>query len=374
MSSLIETLINDPVKAPPSRWRSTVRRPVPQRPRELFELLAGLGPDATADMLRRALDLKTGRVHDTFFAVLGRWPTPAEITAHTPTYEPWPHLRRLLMSDEFLAPLLRRVLDAYSEKRRLLGVKIPRCAGAHVSAALMSQHPYVPTTIDAPDLGALLRIFGAAFGAFSRARTVGVIYDRLAPLIVHEPHLREEGDPLGWRYTAAPFRNGDLLFAVVRPPQDIILSEVNAILTGLRRENDTEAVNTWRKRLGPLPAAWEMADWRALGQSILAGLALTNPICRALGDGTAAKALEYCRSVPIALVALDQYELWVRSALELSPEPPSNVSQPILTAKHLRPSDLERIAALTDQDAIFYAAYAARIGADGGTYVSGMKL
>jgi hypothetical protein len=375
MASLIESLLNDPVRRLDNKRIDIVRRPMPTRQRDMLELLAALGPNASMEALRRGIDMRNADPRTTFFAVLGRWPSQAELEALGPTYETWPHLRRLLISEEFRAPIVRRVLDAYAEKRRLLFIRIPRCAGAHCADAMASQHPMVPTRLNPTDLTDLLRTLGTALTLFSRARTVGVIHDNIAPFIAHEPHFKEKGDPLGWRYTAAPFRNGDLLFAIIRPPKALILSQVNAVLTGLRQPSPPANLAAWQKKLGPLPGTLkDVPAWRALGSQILAQLELHNPICAALGDGTAATALATCRSMPITLVALHKYELWVQTAIEVPPEPPSNVSEPIMALAELGPEDQARLAALTAEDEVFYNGFAAKLAALDTSAVLGPQL
>ena len=123
MASLIESLLNDPVRRLDNKRIDIVRRPMPTRQRDMLELLAALGPNASMEALRRGIDMRNADPRTTFFAVLGRWPSQAELEALGPTYETWPHLRRLLISEEFRAPIVRRVLDAYAEKRRLLFIR-----------------------------------------------------------------------------------------------------------------------------------------------------------------------------------------------------------------------------------------------------------
>jgi len=221
---------------------------------------------------------------------------------------------------------------------------------------------------------AFVRTLGPLFHRFPRARTVGVTHTHLSHFIRHEPHFAEPDDPLGWRYTAAPYRAGDLLFALIRPPQDIILSQVNAILTGLLKTPKQPQLKSWQQRLGTLPRPDDKPGWRDAGRVVLAHLELHNPICSALADGTAEAAIEICRAMPISLVGWDKYEIWLQSAIEVFPAAPSNVSLPLLTANHLNDADRHHLAALITEDATFHSRFATRLAALDGTEVPGYRL
>ena len=59
----------------------------------------------------------------------------------------WPQLKAMLLSQEFRTPFVRRVLDAFSEKRRVLHVRIPSCAGRHVLELMDGAGPLIPLDV-----------------------------------------------------------------------------------------------------------------------------------------------------------------------------------------------------------------------------------
>jgi hypothetical protein len=272
------------------------------------------------------------------------------------------------------------LLEVFQERQRLLYVRIPRCAGEHVMAMMDRKHPVVPLDLGSPkyrDVDLVTRTLGGVLGLFGNSRSLVVVQPHIAPFLA-PPARRVVGeDPLHWELAQPPCRSTDRLFAVIRPPEEILLSQVNGLLTMLRQpraDDEPPHIAAERKQHAELPAPDNATEWKQLGRRILARIETRNPICAALGDGTAENALATCRRSPIELVGLDGYSEWGRRAFDNAPPDPINVSTPILRRDDLAGEDTARLADLTSEDRILYARFAERCAVDDLPYAKGFDL
>jgi hypothetical protein len=118
--------------------------PPPSDPRGLFEALALLDDTSSVQDLvpRFNFDgLKAKHVH---FAVFGH--SVAERTDDNPvprSYSARRDMNNLLMSDDFQKNIIALFLRAFPEKRRLIFIHVPKCAGTDLSAHLMERLPFL---------------------------------------------------------------------------------------------------------------------------------------------------------------------------------------------------------------------------------------
>ncbi len=382
MPSLIESLIGGgSIQRPDEKRLVPTRRPLPARPRDLLELFVSLGGEASMPALLQSCDLRQADPRHLTYVVLSRWPTLEELAVVPTPYDPRQHLRQLLITEEFRTNLLWRLCDAYQERQRLFHVRIPRCAGEHFVSMAAAMHPLFPPGLSAwtrQERAGFIPALGTYLGRFSLTRTIHVSLPRLAPFL--QTALTSPPDAtLPWPSSPPPRRTGDRLFAIIREPEGLVLSQVNAILAALAAPagaGDGRMTAEWRARLGALPRAADEAGWKAVGRRVLPALDLRNPVCHALGDGTAASALEACRLADIEMVDLSRYAEWVTYTWNVEPEPASNAAPSVLTREDLDRAEAARLAGLVDQDVAFYAPFAARMAelADMKTVVKGSEL
>ncbi|MEJ0048798.1 MAG: hypothetical protein WDN04_23855 [Rhodospirillales bacterium] len=214
----------------------------------------------------------------------------------------------------------------------------------------------------------LVPLLGALLSRFATSRTLVVVQPHIAAFLEPPAHRVTGDDPLHWDLAQPPCRAIDRLFAVIRPPEDILLSQANALLTALRAaasDDEPAAVTAEREHYGKLPAPDQAAQWKALGKRVLARVETRNPLCSALGDGTAEGALAVCARSPLELVGLHGYAEWARGAFDSAPPDPVNVSARILLREDLGPEDLAHLEALTSEDRVLYDRYARKSAAVG---------
>lgn len=374
MPFLIEQLVGEGVKRKDDKRLATFLRPAPLRPRDLLDLIAAQGRQATFEAVIRGVDLRGAEPRALFFAGLGRWPTAAEVAAFANPYVPQNHLRALLRAPEFRRFFARRALDAFAERRRLFHVRMPRCGTAYIARGADVEHPVLPldiTGLPENSLGKLFEVLGPALYRFTTANTIFMATDRLEPLVYPPVASPDDPDPLAWTFAPPPLRVTDLAFAVIRDPEALLLSQINAVLTALAGDaaQDAPPLARLRRKLGAAAAAPRDAARR-----ILDTVDTRNPICTALGDGTAEGALALCRVSDVALVRLDRLTPWLHTSLGCEPLDPVEVSRPVLRLEDLADADRTALRARIDQDRLFYDRFAAAFAEGGVTFVPGRKM
>ena len=374
MPSLIETLIGSGIKRPDEKRILPTRRPLPSRPRDLLELFVTLGDQATMPSLFEACDLRDTDPRHITFVALNRWATAEELAEQPTPYNARHHLRSLVLGQEFRRSLIRRICDAYPERPRMLYVQIPRCAGAHFLTLANTMHAIMPDGIDRwkrGDQTIFIPRLGTYLARFNQTRSITLRLPVLAPFTQTTPPAQAD-TLLPWSINPPPKRPGDRLFTILREPASLIMSQVNAILTRLQAPTpgDEAAEDPWRQRLSPLPPPDDAPAWKALGRTVLASLTTADPICHALGDGTAASALEACRLADIEIADLTSYHDWVKYSWDVEPEPPSNTSSRILSREELDQTSAAHLARLTAEDSVFYAKVASGLPKPGDTKTS----
>ena len=290
--------------------------PSPPRPRDLLELLVALGDTASMQSLTLSADFREAEPRSLTYLALGRWPTSEELAAQSVPYQFSPHLRALLVGQEFRDSLFRRVCDAYQERQRLFYVRIPRCAGTHFLATTAPMHP----------------LFDFKLAQWRRGRRPG-FHRRPGhlsrPFQHHQNHHGRHSvtaqrhrcagsaapcrrPPSAGRSTRPPCRAGDRLFAILREPRSLLLSLVNAQAARLT-EGPSKDTATYLKHHA---------------RRLLRELTDRNPLCTALGNGTAEATLALCRLTDIELADLGRYPAWIRYSWDTDAEPPVNASTP----------------------------------------------
>jgi hypothetical protein len=362
--SLIQTLTDRTPNRPDGFEYLPIKRPAPRRPRDLFDVIGELGDRARTEVLMAVFNWKEVDPRQMFSAVLGRLPYMKELDELPPDYSPRGHMRRLVMSPEFRLRIIRRILDCYPEKQRLMFVQIPRCGGSMLQRRLDTQHPFIgmditdPAKVDDEEMVAWL---GQRLGRLRNSRTL-LLGDRI-PLraFLHSPMQKNDargGAMRAWEFDISAYRLGDRLFTVVREPEEIILSQVNQIL----RE----------RKIGgrrPDPGTPEILEE---GGKILASIA-GNPICRALGEGNVRTAMPLLRISNIEITLTEHLDTWMNTTFAINAE--RGRTPPRLFAReHLTEEQRTQLAAKVSEDRTLYDHITAVIAERGRTYALGQEV
>jgi hypothetical protein len=259
-------------------------------------------------------------------------------------------------------------------------VRIPSSAGRRVVATIDSKHPILPNDLNDRrynEPAALAKTLGTMFGRMNISNAVAMIHTTMAPFFEEPENTPADQDPLAWHVPGVPCRTGDLLFAMIRDPVERALAFVNQAVADFQvgTARLPEPVHASYAGLTEQErAALPIEDRQAIARALLQGALYKNPICHALGDGTAKATIESCRCAPINLVPPAKFSIWGRTALDVIPPEPPMPPEIILRQEDLTPSNLDAIAAATREDQTFYDRFKARHASLGLPAILGREL
>jgi len=338
----------------------------PRRPRELFDYFRLFERESGLAGLIGKWDLTEVTPHQIYYSALGRLPEPAQ-TKTEDGYGAAEQYLRALNSAEFQNGIVTALLQAYPEKARMVFIHIPKCAGSHMSSKLSEKFPAVnfrlmdKNWINSEELFDNLRLLASRLENADQICSYG--------------HL-----PLNWYLAQGLIRFGDLPFAIVRDPAQVVLSQVNYILTRFVEDRELKSVDTrdWLRFIdrSKLSSSIASNDFRDLAIEILFEKELVpqDLICNFLGAGTAQSAFEMCASASVELTDIAHYGAWLKTRLGIEEGRPSNVSNRYVSLEDLGDDGSKRIAELTEQDNILTETVARLIGQSNRCSISGVEL
>jgi hypothetical protein len=258
-----------------------------------------------------------------YYGILGRIPELANLAVPAADYSPRRHAEAALLSDEFQRDILKRVLEAFPEKRRLLFVHVPKCAGTDLIKHLNSRYPSLSQYLTESE-------WTPKSALFSHLRNF-VININSAESVFVSGHI-----PLQWYLDHALYRYGDRLFAVVRHPHEMVISQVNYVFKRFFEAPRCHHPDTrgWADALGIQTFDTRMApdDLRHLAFRILRSPQIVNArnLCSYLGSGTAESAFDLMARCYIEVTEVSRYNAWLRAEWAIEADTRANQSRPVL--------------------------------------------
>lgn len=347
------------------------RVPAPQSPRELLLALRNYDQTEGLDAFLDGFDFTGVTSHQIYFSVLGRLPESAHVAAMPLGYDPREHLKAALLSSEFQSGLIMHVLRAFPEKKRVVFVHVPKCAGSDLASHLMQRYGEVylgqldqsPIHVPPQNLPWRLQMLTSNLHRHDSIAVIGHI-------------------GLNWLLSEQLLRFGDTAFTVVRDPIDMAISKVNYVLTLMQRDPSarTPLVLEWIRRFNldrysnGLPS--ERAELKPLALGMLRDTRIVprDNLCAFLGRGDAQTALDFCASANIELTTVSRYESWLRQRWGIAASARINESDKVLTRADLQSDDRDYLHAITLQDQVFYQCVDERIAASKQSSIFGAAL
>ena len=356
------------------RWlRPSSQRPLlaPQSPRELLLSLKHYDDEKGLDAFLARFDFAGVSPHQVYASVLGRLPESAQVAATPADYNPRQHLKQMLLSSEFQSGLIAHLLRAFPEKKRLVFVHVPKCAGSDLASHLMRRYE------------------GSFLGQLDQD-PLHIAPERLPwrlQMLMVNLHRRDTIAVTGhiglhWLLSERLLRFGDVSFTVIRDPIEMAVSKVNYVLTLMQRDlsSRTPLVMEWIRRFNLQRYSEGLpTDMQALKQIALAMLRDTKivpqeNICSFLGSGTARSALDLCASANIELTTVSRYEAWLKARWGIDKSERVNESNKILTRADLGAGDMDYLGQLRQDDMQFYQRIDTRIAASGRLSIFGAEV
>lgn len=302
-----------------------------------------------------------------FYSVLGRDPESLLEPAAS-DHSPSEFLKEALESEEFQQNIVRLILNAYPEKRRLIHIHIPKCAGTHLRARLEVKYPTVCRALESA-------IWTPKPLLFETLRHIATSIPFCDAIFVHG-HTS-----ISWYLENKLCRPTDFAFAVVRNPLEIIVSQVNYVVTRFLQDPGFLDPDTgeWSGLLSLAPTELDRSPegLANLARRILRepSVLTRNPLCEYLGGGNFESALSAILRSNIEVTDLTRYDLWFEQKFGIPTGMRENVSEKILKLSELESEDIKLLQNLIDdQDKKLYEMISAALDRSGALSVRGAEL
>lgn len=290
-----------------------------------------------------------------YHAAFSRLPETPQLAVAPEGYDGRRHLTDALLSKEFQENVIRLFLQSFPERRRIIFVHIPKCAGTSLYLKLCRQFPALPISIEESN-------WTDRKAFFRQLRQVLTGYDEPNAIMVygHAPLQRFINQGL--------LRPTDEIFTVVRDPASRVLSSVNYYLTRLTANPSFSDPDTreWAQILKLQPDTFDTSSGgiAALGLRILRdrNLVKDNLLCRYFGgDGdrgvqepNVSAALNLIIRSDIEITDVSRYGPWLRERWGLEEGERVNESKSLLQMESLDAADMAYLQELVADDRRLY--------------------
>jgi hypothetical protein len=348
-----------------------LRLPMPATPRDTFRLFPFYDPNyGLSDLLAR-LELTPRQARDVCYAVFGALPVRGggkdEFAANG--YAPRDHLNQLLMSTAFQQETLTLLLNAFPEKRRLLFVHIPKCAGSDLSHHLMTRYPSVEQRLMQEQWTSKDTLFAA-------------LRDLVPALVLFDSIFARGHIPLSWYLDRGLVRPIDRLFTIMRHPVEVAISQANYVMMRIAQDLDSgkTGVDTqqWLAQLGfeEIPH-WPLAELAAhVCHKVLRNseIVIANPLCHWLGGGDAATVLDRLAECGAEVTETSRYNRWLGETWGIESTTRVNESRKFISQAALDREELDYLNEISAEDAKLFELVQQRLAGLGTSWLSGSEL
>jgi len=323
--------------------------PPPSDPRALLEFLGLYDEAAGLAQLLSRLEFGNARPEQIHYSAFGTYPESVADVLRWGTYYPRDHLQQTLLSDAFQTGLIPLFLRAFPEKRRLIFVHIPKCAGTDLAFHFRARYPSLDRSLTDPRWTTKAAMFRRLARLAAHVRTSDSIF-------VHG-HIN-----LADHIAAGTIRPTDRVFTVIRDPFAVALSQINYVLT--RFDEDIAAgqlqpdTSGWSgvMDLGATPDRMSDAFVKRVTSAALRNedLILPNSLCLWLGAGGAQPVVDRLVTHDVELTGVTRYNEWLRSAWGFDATTRFNESKKFISTTDLTTDDLTYLNSITREDQRFY--------------------
>lgn len=341
----------------------------PRDPRSLFELFGTYDPArGLADLLSR-LDFTGMEPRHIYNSVLGRRPETLQASRKPDNYSARDHMRAALVSPEFQRKIISLLLNAYPEKRRLLFVHVPKCAGTDLRIGLSTRYPALDLGLAQPDWTPAEQLFAAIHRV-----ALGL---RFSDTVLLHGHIR-----IAAAINAELVRPTDTIITVIRDPIEIIVSNVNYIITRILQDQqagaDAPDTREWKNQLGIDRLAADMPD-DMIAQFFKTmlhnpSIAVPNSICYWLGNGDVQSVVRRLVINDVEVTDTQHYPDWLRDRWDIARPTRANASRKFVTSKHIEADDRKFMHSITAADREVYSLLSKQIGASGRNAILGSAI
>lgn len=325
--------------------------PAPCNPRSLFETFA-LFDERTGmyEMLSR-LDFAEINPRNAHFVVFGDMAVePVPYDAETKKYCARDYVNELLLSGQFQSNLIPLFLRSFPEKRRLIFVHIPKCAGTDLSANLMSRFPFIHQQMTQPTWMTKEHLFRA----ISRLVLNIQFFDRI---------FVTGHNSLEYYTLNGLVRPMDRAFTIVRDPLRIATSQVNYVMTKLTADARSGSfgpdTRDWLNslHLDTLPIDQPPTMVQSLCSAILHNTKIVQPnsMCSWLGGDGVEAVIRLLSEHDVEITTTDNYNEWLHQTWGITTETQLNRSEMFISLETMSHHDLAYIRDTYSEDIKLYS-------------------
>jgi Sulfotransferase family len=319
----------------------------PSTIRETFELFAFFRPEFGVEGLIANLPLEGMTPRQVYYAAHGRPPDSIATAVLQPGITAADVYAAALKSEEFRENFVARFLEAFREKRRLLFVHVPKCAGSDLSSHLICRFPSLNTQILDPEWASTEDFFAA-------------IRDIVLETNISESIYVHGHNPLSFYKSWDLIRFQDEIFTILRDPIARVISQINYVLTRIFSDEIPVTPDTrgWRDEFGirddklqEAAAAIHEISHLCLHDS---GVVVPNIICEYLGKGTHDSAVEQTVINDLEITDTNRYDIWSQTRWNMGQSTRRNASKNYVNLSDFSESDREYIKEICSEDLKFY--------------------
>jgi len=323
--------------------------PAPVDSRSLFKIFSLYEPANGLYPLLCRLDFSHTRQNYIDFSVFGEIPEARQRGSAWNPQLARDYLNDLLHSPRFQQNILTYVLRAFPEKRRLLFVHIPKCAGSDLSMHLASRFPSLEQRL-------------MEEGWTEKDQLFHALAEFVRELVFSDSIFLRGHIPLDFYTDAGLIRPADRVFTIVRDPIEIAISQINYVLTKFQLniesgilERDTE---NWLRLLGlrALPAEITPQFVADYTRKMLYNpdIVESNSICRWLGGGDAKEVVDRLARHLAEVTDTAHYNEWFASEWGISARTRQNESTKYVSLAALGHQELAHLRTLSPEDIKLY--------------------
>jgi hypothetical protein len=344
--------------------------PTPSTPQDTLQMFSAFDQAyGLSDLLARA-DFTGRQPPHIRYSVFGVLPANGDASDEfTAGYAPRDHLNELLMSAKFQQELVTLLLNAFPEKRRLLFVHIPKCAGSDLSRHLMTRYP----SVEERWMEERWTSKDALFAALHDLVLALPLFDS----IFVRGHIR-----LNWYLDRGLARPIDRLFTIMRHPVEIAVSQANYVMMRIAEDQKSGKVGPdtqqWLGQLGlaqiphrPLADLAEHVCHKVLRTR---EIVIANPLCHWLGGGDAATVLERLAECGAEVTETCQYNRWLSETWGIESATRLNESPKFISQVALDRDELDYLSGIFAEDIKLFGTVQQRLAGLGTSWLVGSQL
>lgn len=345
--------------------------PAPTTPAGLFRLLGLLDPRQGLYPLLFRLDFASFRPDHAPYCAFGDSVAPEARGAAWTEDRARDELAGLLASEQFQKNVLAYALRAFPEKRRLLFVHIPKCAGSDLAQHLALRFPSLEEYLTDERRTRKDRLFDVL------AEFVRELAFSDSIFAVWRGHV-----PLDYFIDADLIRPSDRVFTIVREPVEIAISAINYMITRFQHNISSGTVDPdtrdWLDALGmpSLPREITPQFVNEVSRRALHDATIAQPdsLCYWLGGGDAAAVVARLARYNVEVTTTAHYNGWLANEWGITSKTRENRSTQYLSLSGLSHQDLAYVQGLSPEDRKLYDLIEERLAASGRSSIFGGDL